>query len=148
MVNKPKAIGTAAESAVVKYIKSLGFDALSVTRKTLSGNNDLGDVWWNTHLGLVVIEVKGGATAKNASYNQIAAWFNEAEAEASNAAMQMSGWITPLLVTQRSGIGHANAGDWWVWLYSDDYLNILNAPPSDHHYMIRFRLRDIASHFA
>lgn len=151
MVNKPKAIGTAAESAVVKYIKTLGYDALSVTRKTLSGNGDLGDVWWDYGhgKGLAVIEVKGGAAAKTASYLQLEKWLEEAVLEAWNSSQQVGGPILPLLVCQRAGIGLTNAGDWWLYMWKNQYTAIMGtAPAATVNYMVRLRLKDLAIEIA
>lgn len=77
-MSKAKRIGTAAETAVVKYFQSLGVN--DVTRKVLHGNNDLGDI----HIGPVdnpflVIEVK--SRSKVCSYKEISGFMEELRRE-------------------------------------------------------------------
>ena len=65
MVNRPKKIGTAGETALVKLLRnSFGFPELRARRVTLSGRFDLGDVLssdksWSYR---VVGKIKGGDT--------------------------------------------------------------------------------------
>lgn len=111
MVNRPKAIGTAAESAVRNYLLSCGFSALEAHRNVLKGSADEGDVWLrHPFIGLVVFEVKAGKAAKTASHGQIGKWFDEAVKECAAA-----GGIRPILVTQRAGVGAPRAGEWWAY---------------------------------
>jgi hypothetical protein len=105
MVNRPKAIGTAAETAVVRAARPRGFP--HADRLTLTGNQDRGDV------GLcpgVVIEVKGGAAARTASDGLIDAWLIETERERVHARADVA-----FLVIQRPGVGPTNAHRWWAW---------------------------------
>lgn len=104
MVNRPKAIGTAAESAVVRYLKANGFRR--VERRALEGVNDRGDI---TGIPGVVIEVKGGEAAKSAGPRLVEAWHEETETERNNARADIG-----ILVMQRRGFGLANAGGWWA----------------------------------
>jgi hypothetical protein len=103
-VNKPKAIGTAAETAVVRALRRLGFPGAE--RRALTGALDQGDV-----TGCVGIcwEVKGGAAARTASDGQVAEWLAETEKERANAGADIG-----VLVLQRSGVGAANADRWWA----------------------------------
>lgn len=111
MVNKPKAIGTAGESAVRNYLLSLGFSELEAHRNVLKGSADEGDVWLrHPELGLIVFEVKAGKTAQTASHNQIKAWFEEALTEKTNAKGTYA-----VLVTKRAGVGAPRAGEWWAY---------------------------------
>lgn len=108
MVNRPKAIGTAAETAVRNYLLSLGYTTNQVRRNVLTGSQDQGDI----HLVLndelqLVIEVKGGAAAKTASHNQLLEWWKETVAEVDNAKAPRG-----VLVTQKAGAGPANVGKW------------------------------------
>lgn len=108
MTNRPKAIGTNAESAVVKSARLRGFP--NADRLTLTGAGDRGDVRLTTGLTAgVIVEVKGGQAAKTASDNLIDAWLAETERERVNA-----GAAVAFLVTQRPGIGPANAHRWWA----------------------------------
>jgi hypothetical protein len=105
MVNRPKNIGTAAETAVVRATRTRGFP--NADRLALTGALDRGDV------GLcpgVIIEVKGGDAARNASDGMIDGWLIETERERLNARADVA-----FLVTQRAGVGPANAHRWWAW---------------------------------
>lgn len=106
MVNKPKAIGTSAESAVVKAAIPLGFPLAE--RLALHGENDLGDVrlapW-------VHLEVKGGKAAEQASDAQIEAWMLETERELTNAKA-----LAGALVLKRKGVGATRAHLWWAYV--------------------------------
>lgn len=112
-MNKPKAIGTRAESAVVAFLRANGWP--SAERRALRGTQDAGDI---TGIPGLCIEVKGGDAARNASDNQIEVWLAEAERErkAANADVGM-------LILQRRGIGPANAGRWWAILPLCDVLD-------------------------
>jgi hypothetical protein len=105
MVNRPKNIGTAAETAVVRAARPRGFPGAD--RLTLTGALDRGDV------GLcpgVIVEVKGGDAARTASDGMIDGWLIETERERVNAGADVA-----FLVTQRAGVGPANAHRWWAW---------------------------------
>jgi len=105
MVNRPKQIGTAAETAVVRAARRLGFP--NADRLTLTGSQDRGDI------GLcpgVILEVKGGAAAKDASDTLVDAWLDETNREASHAGADVA-----FLVVQRRGVGAPNAHRWWAW---------------------------------
>lgn len=104
MTQRPKDIGTAAETAVVRYLQGNGFP--HAERRALRGTYDCGDV---TGIPGVVIEVKGGKAAKCASDGQVAAWLAETETERLNARADVG-----VLVMARAGIGPANAGRWWA----------------------------------
>lgn len=108
MTNRPKALGTAVESAVVAHARRNGFGGAD--RLTLSGTADRGDVRLTAGLTAgVVVECKGGTTAERASDALIASWLDETERERVNA-----GAAVALLVTKRKGYGAARAGSWWA----------------------------------
>jgi len=135
MTNKSKNKGTAAETAVVNYLKVNGFP--HAKRLTLSGRYDKGDV----SLGdgyQVTVEVKGGTAAETASDAQIVAWVDEAHAEMLNAGMRFC-----VLVTKRKGKSAANAGAWLVHTDTDCYLKLIGVDrPEDFpgHQMVTFSL--------
>lgn len=110
MTNRPKNIGTAAETAVVRAARAHGFGLAD--RLTLTGALDRGDI------GLcpgVIVEVKGGQAAKTASDGQIEKWLAETERERINAGADVA-----ILVTARAGIGAPNAHRWWAhWRLSN-----------------------------
>lgn len=117
MVNKPKNIGTAAETAVVRAARTRGFPGAD--RLTLTGVLDRGDV------GLapgVIVEVKGGQAARAASDALIVKWLAETERERVNAGADVA-----LLVTQRPGIGAPNAHRWACHMWAGTFLQLVAA---------------------
>lgn len=103
MTARPKDIGTAAETAVVRYLRDHGFPLAE--RRALHGSTDLGDITGTPGL---VWEVKGGEAAKTASDGQIAAWMDETEMERTNAGAAYGF----LIVARRQ----KNVRDWWAAL--------------------------------
>ena len=120
-MNKPKAIGTKAESAVARYLQAHGF--ANAERRALRGIQDAGDI---TGCPGICVEVKGGEAAKSASDLLVADWLEETEKERLNARADIG-----VLVLQRRGVGPANAGRWWAvmrWIDAvslDDYIRTL-----------------------
>lgn len=116
MTNRPKAIGTAAETAVVRAARTRGFPLTD--RLTLTGALDRGDI------GLcpgIILEVKGGQAAKTASDALIASWLLETERERRNAHAAIG-----ILVTARAGIGAGNAHRWWAHLRLGDVALLID----------------------
>ena len=110
MVNKPKQLGTAAETAVTRHARTAGFPLAE--RRALAGGADLGDILLAPG---AIVEVKAGKAAEQASDQKIAAWLDETERERRNANADVA-----VLVTKRPGVGHANAGRWWAhWRLHD-----------------------------
>lgn len=105
-MNKPRQIGTRAESAVVRYLTANGFP--HAERRSLRGALDAGDV---TGTPGICWEVKGGDAARNASDLQIERWMTELATETVNATADVG-----VLVVQRAGVGPANAGRWWAYM--------------------------------
>lgn len=105
MVNRPKQIGTAAETAVLKIVKPYFPDA---HRLVLAGKADQGDIRLNNRF---ILEVKGGKQAQQIGDVQLAKWMTEANVEAVHASVDWG-----ILVTQRAGVGAPNAHRWWAWL--------------------------------
>jgi hypothetical protein len=116
-VNKPKRIGTAAETAVSRYLQAHGFP--HAERRALRGIEDAGDI---TGCPGVCIEVKGGKAAESASDLLVADWLEETETERLNARADVG-----VLVLKRKGVGAANAGRWWA-IVRGDTLTRLIAP--------------------
>jgi Holliday junction resolvase len=102
-VNKKKAKGTAAETAVVKYLKENGF--VNVERRTLQGQYDKGDI---SGIDGLVIEVKDHKTMT------LGQWVEELKVEIENADAQ-----TGAVIHKRRGKG--DVGEWYatmpVWIY-------------------------------
>ena len=80
MTNPSKAKGTAAETAIVNYLRELGVDA---HRHALHGTQDVGDILIPG--SGVVIEVKAHRDMA------LAAWVDECETERQNAAARWPG---------------------------------------------------------
>lgn len=100
-MNRPKQIGTTAETAVVNHARKHGFPGAD--RQPLRGNADQGDI------GLcpgIIVEVKAGNAARNATTAQTRAWLAETERERANAAAAYG-----LLVIVPKGVGPARLGD-------------------------------------
>lgn len=108
MVNRPKVIGTAAESAVVRYLKVNGFP--SAERRALHGQLDEGDITGTPGL---CIEVKAGEIAKSLLPGLLLEWMRETEIERINSRADIG-----LLVIQRRGFGMTRVGHWWGLLPS------------------------------
>jgi len=102
MVNKPKAIGTRGETGVVTVARDLGFP--QARRLALSGSLDVGDAILCPG---VIVEVKAGKAAKQASLAQIDLWWLETETERLN-----HGATVALLVVQRAGYSPDRAAYW------------------------------------
>lgn len=102
---RPKDIGTAAETAVARAFQRSGFPHCE--RRALRGHYDCGDL---TGIPGVVVEIKGGKAAKQASDQLIESWLDETEIERVNANADLG-----LLVVQRAGVGAPNAHRWWAY---------------------------------
>jgi hypothetical protein len=107
VTNRPKAKGTAGETAVTRYAQSHGFPYAE--RITLSGRYDRGDVMLLPGLDLIV-EVKAGKQAQYASRAQIEAWLEETDVERENAGATIG-----ILVTQPRGVGTSRPELWNTW---------------------------------
>jgi hypothetical protein len=118
VVNRPKAIGTAGESAVVAFLRTHGFPGAE--RRALAGSLDLGDI---TGCGPLVIECKAGKTAESASSGVILQWLAETRTETRNAGADYG-----LLVTKRAGRGSTRTGDWWVYMDSPTLFALAGLP--------------------
>lgn len=124
MTNKSKNIGTAGETAVVKYLIERGYPLAE--RLALRGALDIGDVRWTQGCH---IEVKAGNMAHSASWRQCVAWVYEAEREAENAG------VPCYLIVKRKGTG--NVGNWRLFCFLSavggyaDKLSIIEMPVDD-----------------
>lgn len=96
MVNRSKAKGTSAETAVVRFLQTIGFPYAE--RRTLNGTHDRGDI---AGIPSVVIEVK------NCAKTELAAWIAEAETERDNDHATLG-------VVWHKRRGKTNPADWFV----------------------------------
>ena len=106
-MNRPKKKGTAAETAVVNYLREQGFP--HAERRAQSGNSDRGDI-----AGVIgtVIEVK------NCARMELAAWVDEANLEAANDG-------TPTGVVWHKRRGKGDPGDWFVSMDGATFVFLL-----------------------
>lgn len=138
-MSKAKAIGTRAETAVRNYLLSAGYSELEAHRNVLKGSDDEGDVWLrHQRLGLIVFEIKGGKAAKEASYQQIHKWYQEAETERDNANGSFG-----FLVTQRAGVGYPRAGEWWAYAELGDLASLRYGNCDADSTLVRITLADL-----
>lgn len=99
--------GTAAESAIVTYLRSMGF--VQAERRSLNGSYDRGDI---AGIPGVVIEVK------NCARQELAAWVAEAELERDNDQASLGAvWH------KRRGKGHP--ADWFVTMSGEQFVFLL-----------------------
>lgn len=112
--NKSGAIGTKAETAVVKVLKNWWPRA---ERRRLAGTDDRGDVL--TGPG-ITWEVKGGEAARKAQPQDILDWMAETDRE-----QAVNGDPVGILVVQRRGYGEARAGQWWAIITLRTWFTIL-----------------------
>jgi hypothetical protein len=113
MVNKPKAIGTAAETAVARYLKANGWP--SAERRALRGRQDAGDI---TGTPGVAWEIK--AYKRPPGDGQIAGWMVDTECERGNAGADFG-----VLIVRRPGYSEARADCWWAYLPVQDVAAIV-----------------------
>lgn len=120
MTNRPRNIGTAAETAVVKALRANGFG--TADRSPLRGNHDQGDI---TGTPGIAWEVKAGAAAKDAGPALLAGWMAQTETERFNAGAGVG-----VLVLARRGISPTNAHRWWALITTDTLaeLWLANSP--------------------
>lgn len=105
MTNKPKNIGTRAESAVLKILLPYW---PSAKRLVLAGAQDRGDIG---DTGKFIFEVKGGKQADRPNDAALDGWMAEAKLEAKHSDV-----LIGVLVTQRAGFGVDNADHWYAWV--------------------------------
>lgn len=140
MVNRPRNIGTAAETAVVKVLREFWPDA---DRSPLRGQRDQGDI---RGTGDFIWEVKAGEAARGRTSvgetppGLISEWLRQTEAERGHAGAKFG-----VLVTVRRGVGAVNAGRWWAWLTTAAFAEIMGAPGSPHSAPVRLQLDQFLS---
>lgn len=108
-MSKSKAKGTSAESALVSYLRGLGYSA---ERRALTGK-DQGDISWHD-FPWVATEVKSVRTP------DYGGWLREAEEERVNAGAEVG-----IVVHKPHGVGLTSQGDWRVVLTLDQFISLL-----------------------
>lgn len=105
MTNRPRARGTAAETAVVRAARVHGFP--HAERVALHGAHDVGDLLLCPG---VILEIKGGDAARHATDLDVQRWLDDTDRERRNA-----GAAVAFLVLQRPHVGLTNAHRWHAW---------------------------------
>lgn len=114
MANRSKQKGTAAETAVVNWLREHGHPYAE--RRTLSGSQDRGDI---SGIPGLCVEVK------NCARWEAAQWVTEATIEAANAGV-------PVGVVVAKKKGTTNPGDWYVVTTLNMFNRLISdAPTSD-----------------
>jgi len=108
-MNKSKAKGTAAETAVVNYMISRGYKYCE--RRALAGALDKGDVGG---IPETAIEVKAHKTYS------IPAWLREIKIEKANAKASLG-----FVIIKPNGVGSRNTGEWWVVLPLSEMVDLM-----------------------
>jgi hypothetical protein len=106
-MSRSKAKGTAAETAVVRFLHAAGFT--QAERRTLGGAQDRGDI---AGVPGVVIEVK------NCARQELPAWVAEAELERDNDRAGLG-------VVWHKRRGKADPGDWFVTMSGTQFAVLL-----------------------
>ncbi|MFF9714796.1 hypothetical protein ACF1DW_04260 [Streptomyces sp. NPDC014603] len=106
-MSRSKAKGTAAETAVVRFLQAAGF--AQAERRTLNGVQDRGDI---AGIPGVVIEVK------NHARDQLPAWVAEAELERDNDRASLG-------VVWHKRRGTTDPGRWFVTMSGDQFAALL-----------------------
>ena len=99
--------GTRAESEIVAYLQQNGFP--HAERRALAGANDKGDV---SGVPGVCIEIKDCVRV------ELAAWLDEATAEAKNAG-------APVGVVWFKRKGRGSPGKWYVLMDGDTFVEVI-----------------------
>lgn len=106
-MNRSKAKGTSAETAVVRFLQRVGF--IHAERRTLNGTHDRGDI---AGLPGIVIEVK------NCARQELPAWVAEAERERDNDGASLG-------VVWHKRRGKSDPQDWFVTMSGLQFAHLL-----------------------
>lgn len=112
-MNRPKQIGTAAETAVARYLQANGWP--HAERRALRGREDAGDIAGTPG---VCWEVK--AYKRPPGDEQITGWMLDTECERGNAGADFG-----VLVVRRPGYSQTRAERWWAYLPVQDVAAIV-----------------------
>jgi hypothetical protein len=115
-VSAARAKGTAAETAVVRFLQANGYP--HAERRALAGSQDRGDI---AGIPGLVVEVK------NAARTELAAWVDEAidESLVGHNGMDASGRVTDIGVVWHKRRGKGHPGDWYVTMDGWNFLAFL-----------------------
>lgn len=131
---RPRDVGTDAERAVVRVLRSAGWP--HAERRALRGSRDAGDI---TGTPGVLWEIKGGKAAATASDGQVREWHRRLTRKAVDEGADVA-----VLVLQRGGIGPANAGRWWAITTVGQLVHLATGThPRMHPCEVRMQLGDL-----
>lgn len=117
MVNRPKQVGTSAETGLVRACRRLGFPGAD--RQPLRGDRDTGDAYLVPGLTAgIIASVKAGAMAKTASLFEVDMWWAQTCAMRDRAGAKIG-----LLVLARKGYAPARAEGWRCIFDAADVLD-------------------------
>lgn len=135
--SRPKDIGTAGETAVVRACHRAGF--IQADRRVLKGSSDQGDVLVCPG---VIFEVKSGKQTTTIGPTKLREWLEETECERRNSGADIA-----VLVTKKPRVGAANAERWDAWLTLGGLLKLVEATTSAiaTTFPVRLELGDVLS---
>ena len=119
MTNPPRQRGTAAETAVTRWLRDHGFP--HADRQPLRGGRDQGDIDITAGLIAEVKNHRGSPGVGQPAPATLAEWLRQAETERINARADHC-----LLIVKRTGT--ADPGRWWVYLTLADLLDLAGMP--------------------
>lgn len=121
MVNKPRIKGTAAETAVVTYLRDHGWP--HAERRSLNGATDKGDV---TGCPGLCFEVK------YANFGiRMASWLEETTVETFNARAEFG-----VLVVKPLGLGETRVGQWFAIMPAGEFQRLAALKNSEQPYIV------------
>jgi hypothetical protein len=124
-MNRSKQVGTATETAVVRYLRDNGWPGAE--RRALRGHLDAGDLTGTPGL---CWSVKGGDYARYPSDGQITEWLNELDRQRKHAGADHG-----ILVTRRYRVG--DPGRWWAWARTSTVATLTGGTwPADDSWMV------------
>lgn len=126
---RSKDIGTAAEKAVRDYLAARYPDAMIIAQR-LAGSADVGDVLvYHPDKVALVIEVKAGKAAENASVNEMRVYLSQAKVEAANyessSACPQGTLVQHVAVRKTAGYGAGRVDQWEAITGETDIVPIM-----------------------
>ena len=118
MSNPSKSKGTAAETAIVRWLRNNGYP--TAERRALSGNQDKGDILAGPGLVIEVKNRRGGAGYGQPGPSELGTWMAQAAADKANARAD----LCPLIVKR---VGTTDVGKWWLYLTAGEVAFLLDS---------------------
>lgn len=118
MSNPSKRKGTAAETAVTRWLRANGYP--HAERRALSGNQDKGDILASPGLIIEVKNRQGGAGHGQPGPAELSAWMRQAATERRNARAD----LCPLVVKR---VGTTDVGRWFTYMTAAEFAYLLDS---------------------